>query len=207
MNAVRTLALTLIVLVGVYLLAWIGWYMSMMGTNFEYVLPYFRYGWKGGGERPTFIQFFAIATTVLAAFPVWLLVRRRHKRKSLNGVVYGSAAIGLGVICVGAAWQYSDAVSSKVEWSILQKAMRQERPSTLVGSAVVVEADGHHVLRVDAENGRDHVWIMLDAKHEPFVKRLPDLPYRMDIMDIAKIFSSGVASQAVRLELTMHARR
>ena len=76
MSALRTLVLTLILLVGVYLLAWIGWYMSMVGTNFTYVLPYLRYGWKGGGELVAFIQLFAIATTFLAAIPVWLLVRQ-----------------------------------------------------------------------------------------------------------------------------------
>ena len=109
------------------------------------------------------------------------------------------------VVSLGAAWQYSDEVASKSEWAVLRKAAQEDRFSAQAGAAVVVEVDGYHVLRVDADNGRDHVWIMLDAKHEPYVKRLPDLPYRVDIKDLAKIYPA--TSFWVRTELSMHAKR
>ena len=205
MSALRTLVLTLIVLVGAYLLAWIGWYVSLVGANFEYMLPYFRHGWTDPGEKGAFIQLFAVGTTLLGAIPVWLLVRFRHKRKRVRRAVFCAVAASFGVVGLGAAWLYIDDVSSKSEWAILRKAAQEDRLSATAGSAVVVEVDGYHVLRVDAENGRDHVWIMLDAKHEPYVKSLPDLPYKIDIKDLAKIFPT--TSFWVRTELTMHAKR
>jgi hypothetical protein len=162
---------------------------------------------REGGEKPTFIQLFAIASTLLAAPLVWFVVRRRRDSKSLHAIPYVALAIAVGTGAYGIAWYFWNDAQSKVEWSILQKVEHEDRFAALVGSAVVVESDGYHLLRVEAENGRGHVWIMLDAKHEPLVKRLPDLPYRIDVKDSAKVLSSGVASMAVRIELTMHTRR
>ncbi|MBN9090238.1 MAG: hypothetical protein J0J01_25280 [Reyranella sp.] len=203
----RGLALTLLMLPAIYLVAWIGWCMTMMGTDFGYVHDYFRDGWTGGGEKPTFIQLFEMTSTLLAAPVVWFVVRRRRNSKSLNAIPYVALAIVAGTGAYGTAWYFWDKAQSKVEWSILEKAAHQDRFAALVGPAVIAEADGYHLLRVEAENGRDHVWIMLDAKHEPLVKRLLDLPYRIAVQDAAKVFSSGVASMAVRIELTMYARR
>lgn len=66
-------------LVCVYLASWFVVYAVIMEFDFRLIFSYFKWSWSGGFELPSFIQFFAIATTVLYFIIIAILFFRKRK--------------------------------------------------------------------------------------------------------------------------------
>lgn len=53
-------------------------YFAIMGLDVQYYFAYLWFAWTGGGEKPTFMNWFACAFAMVT-FGIWLIVRR-HKQ-------------------------------------------------------------------------------------------------------------------------------
>jgi hypothetical protein len=67
----------------IYGISWVLMYFLLEGFDTEYMLEYFRLGWTpGAGERPVFIQFFAIGLTIIICGflgLIWFIRREKLK--------------------------------------------------------------------------------------------------------------------------------
>jgi len=68
------------VLAGVagYVFGWAISYTVLMGADFRYVFEYLRLAWTDPGERPTIIQFGAVAMAIVAPLTLWVICRSRR---------------------------------------------------------------------------------------------------------------------------------
>jgi hypothetical protein len=71
--------------------------------------------------------------------------------------------------------------------------------------AVIIERQPPYCAAgVVAFDGHARVWILLDAKSNPLIKKLPDLNYRLSGSDLLAILRACEVSSNVRVELQSH---
>jgi hypothetical protein len=77
MNRLLSIVATVIIS---YFLSWSVAYVVLIGWDLKYYWHYLRLAWTGPGERPAFIQMYAIVATVVVCILVLVLRRKRAGR-------------------------------------------------------------------------------------------------------------------------------
>jgi type II secretory pathway pseudopilin PulG len=99
-----------------------------------------------------------------------------------------------------------DEIASKHEWSIIQATEWKFRGQS-IGEHLIFHTEDHYslvgVLSADASQ---RVWILLNPRHCPFYKRIPEVSLSLTESDITKIKSSGNIHPAVLAELMTYCK-
>ena len=108
-----------------------------------------------------------------------------------------------GSIVASAQSENVDELRSKPEWSYLQRLEFQYRADQVAGLIVEKNKD-YCAVGIPALNKNSRVWMLLNAKYRPLVKKLPDIEYRLAGDNLADILKSCAVSDTVRGELERH---
>ena len=120
------------------------------------------------------------------------------------------AAAVLSVVVFLIAWfivsilRGSDEIQARSEWSVLQNLEVRYRKNPTDRAVIIEKQPPYCAAGVVALDGRARVWIMLDAKTKPALKKLPDLNYRLSDSELSEILRACPVSGDVRIELQHH---
>jgi hypothetical protein len=67
---------------------------------------------------------------------------------------------------------------SKGEYSVLQ-VVEYEHRQTPVSGVQVIEKNGYLVAGFRPDGANENVWVLLNARHEPYYKQMPDTPFKV----------------------------
>ena len=109
-----------------------------------------------------------------------------------------AAALALAV----AACSGPESLGNKSEWSILQGVEHEHRTSS-VRAPVVISVSGRRVAGLPRTDGPGLVWVLLNPKHDPLYKQLPDGQFSLSAAQLASL---QVSEPAVLAELRAHVR-
>ena len=91
---------------------------------------------------------------------------------------------------------------SKSEWSVLQGVEYSHRSEPL-SAPLTIEVSGHRVLGLPRNDKPGSIWILLDPKHVPLYKQLPEGSYSLSKPQLAAL---QVREPAVLAQLQKHVR-
>jgi hypothetical protein len=97
----------------------------------------------------------------------------------------------------------NEELASKPEWSAIQiiELQHRDKPS---GGIEFVKVGEYSIVGLPVPDARKEIWIMLNPKHPPYYKQLPDGGYTLSKEDLKKILASGVVSSTVQNCLESH---
>jgi hypothetical protein len=95
-------------------------------------------------------------------------------------------------------------LAAKPEISLLQGVEFRNRGKSQSTQLLVEKTDDYCSAGIIATDGMTRVWILLNSKQPPLVKKLPDLDYRISQGDIDRVGSQCSVSREVLAELTSH---
>jgi hypothetical protein len=98
----------------------------------------------------------------------------------------------------------SDEIQARSEWSVLQNLEVRYRKYPTDRAVLLDKQPPYCAAGVVALDGHARVWILLDAKTKPLLKKLPDLNYRLSGDDMSEILRACPVSNDVRIELQSH---
>lgn len=98
----------------------------------------------------------------------------------------------------------SDEIQARSEWSVLQNLEVRYRKYPTDRAVLLDKQPPYCAAGVVALDGHARVWILLDAKTKPLLKKLPDLNYRLSGDDLLEILRACPVSNDVRIELQSH---
>lgn len=98
----------------------------------------------------------------------------------------------------------SDEIQARSEWSVLQNLEVRYRKYPTDRAVLLDKQPPYCAAGVVTLDGHARVWILLDAKTKPLLKKLPDLNYRLSDDDMAEILRTCHVSNEVRIELQSH---
>ena len=98
----------------------------------------------------------------------------------------------------------SDEIQARSEWSVLQNLEVRYRKNPTDRAVVIEKQPPYCAAGVVALDGHARVWILLDAKTKPALKKLPDLNYRLSDSELSEILRICPISGDVRIELQHH---
>jgi hypothetical protein len=98
----------------------------------------------------------------------------------------------------------SDEIQARSEWSVLQNLEVRYRKYPTDRAVLLDKQPPYCAAGVVALDGHARVWILLDAKTKPLLKKLPDLNYRLSGGDMSEILRTCPVSNDVRIELQSH---
>jgi hypothetical protein len=98
----------------------------------------------------------------------------------------------------------SDEIQARSEWSVLQNLEVRYRKYPTDRAVLLDKQPPYCAAGVVALDGHARVWILLDAKTKPLLKKLPDLNYRLSGDDMSEILRACPVSNEVRIELQSH---
>lgn len=97
----------------------------------------------------------------------------------------------------------NDELRSAPEWSVLQNLEVRYRGQT--GLPVIVEKQERHCAAgIWAADRSTRVWILLDARYQPLVKKLPDGKYDLNRDGLKQILDTCQPTAKVLAELQNH---
>ena len=115
----------------------------------------------------------------------------RYFRRSIALVAF------LLVSCSG-----PESMGNKSEWAVLQ-GVEYDHRSILLSAPMVLTIDDYRLAGLPKANGSGAVWVLLNPKHEPLYKQLPQDPYRLSAAQLAAL---NVSDPSVLAELRTHVR-
>jgi len=98
----------------------------------------------------------------------------------------------------------SDEIQARSEWSVLQNLEVRYRNYPTDRAVLLDKQPPYCAAGVVSLDGHARVWIMLYAKTNPLLKKLPDLNYRLSGDDMSEILRACPVSNDVRIELQSH---
>jgi hypothetical protein len=98
----------------------------------------------------------------------------------------------------------SDEIQARPEWSVLQNLEVRYRKSPTDRGVVIEKQPPYCAAGIIALDGHARVWILLEAKTKPLLKKLPDLNYRLSGRDLSEILRACPVSSDARIELQNH---
>jgi hypothetical protein len=98
----------------------------------------------------------------------------------------------------------SDEIQARSEWSVLQNLEVRYRKYPTDRAVLLDKQPPYCAAGVVALDGHARVWILLDAKTKPLLKKLPDLNYRLSGDEMSEILRACPVSNEVRIELQSH---
>lgn len=101
----------------------------------------------------------------------------------------------------------SDELQSKPEWSVLQNLEFRYRTNPIASRLLIEKQDAHCAVGIVSADGQSRVWLLLNAAHEPLVKKLPELEYWLSEAEFTKILGACKINEQVRSELVAHIAR
>jgi len=110
----------------------------------------------------------------------------------------------LFVWCIVSILKGSDEIQARSEWSVLQNLEVRYRKYPTDRAVLLDKQPPYCAAGVVTLDGHARVWILLDAKTKPLLKKLPDLNYRLSDDDMAEILRTCHVSNEVRIELQSH---
>lgn len=115
------------------------------------------------------------------------------------------AAVIAGVtLTVSTGLSQSSELAAKPEVSLLQGVEFRNRGKS-PGVRLLVDKRGDYCSAgILATDGKTRVWILLRSTEPPFVKKLPDLDYRITQQEIDRLGSECSVSNEVAAELRSH---
>jgi len=79
-----------------------------------------------------------------------------------------------------------DEVGSKPEFSILQKVELENRQD-IISKPRIIERDGYIIVGCPMETEKRNTWILLNAKHSPYYKQIPQGNFTLTKEDLDRI--------------------
>jgi hypothetical protein len=97
----------------------------------------------------------------------------------------------------------NEELASKVEWSIVQSVEWQHRDKP--GDKIeIVRMNEYSLVGIPVKEGREKVWVMLNAKNPPYYKQLTAGNYKLSEQDFKAIVASNIVSSTVANCLESH---
>lgn len=98
----------------------------------------------------------------------------------------------------------SDEIQARSEWSILQNLETRYRKTPTERTVLIEKQQGSCAAGIVAVEGNARVWILLDAKTKPPLKKLSNLNYHLSSSELTDILRACPVSNDVRSELRSH---
>jgi hypothetical protein len=87
-------------------------------------------------------------------------------------------------------------ISTKSEYAVLQQIEYNHRQINI--SDVQIKMIGNYtVAGFRADNGKNNVWILLNAKHAPYYKQIPQDRFSLTAVELERIRATGNVSSTV----------
>jgi hypothetical protein len=87
-------------------------------------------------------------------------------------------------------------ISTKSEYAVLQQVEYENRQNII--SDVQIKIIGRYVVAgFRADNGRNNVWILLNVKHPPYYKQIPQNRFSITSVDLERIRENENVSSTV----------
>jgi hypothetical protein len=113
-------------------------------------------------------------------------------------------AVLLAVWFIVSILKGSDEIQARPEWSVLQNLEVRYRKNPTDRAVVIEKQPPYCAAGIVALDGHARVWILLDAKSKPLLKKLSDLNYRLSGSDLSEILRACPVSNDARIELQSH---
>lgn len=98
----------------------------------------------------------------------------------------------------------SDEIQARAEWSVLQNLELRYRKNPSDLAIVIDKQPPYCAVGILSVDGHARIWLLLDGKTKPALKKLSSLDYRVSSSDLAAIFRACPVSNDVRSELHSH---
>jgi hypothetical protein len=85
---------------------------------------------------------------------------------------------------------------SKSEYLALQVLEQAER-KTMITNAEIRTKHGYIIAGFRATSGKENTWVLLNAKHSPYYKQMPQVPFTLTRADMDKIRRMPEVSETV----------
>ena len=99
-----------------------------------------------------------------------------------------------------------ESVKSKEEYSVLQ-VVEYEHRGTSVSGVQIVERQGYRIAGFRSERGDGNVWILLDPRHAPHYKQVPEAPFKISTADLEIVRRTPSVSREVLAALEARVSR
>jgi hypothetical protein len=101
----------------------------------------------------------------------------------------------------------SDEIQSKREWSILQSLELKYRDRPLQDGVFVDQIDEFTAAAIRSDDGKTRVWVLLNPKHEPLIKHLPNMAFTLTPDELHQLESSYEIKPIVREYLSTQSKK
>lgn len=126
----------------------------------------------------------------------------------LRHFVFGTVLV-ITILAVAVVFRWfrtSDEIGSKPEASVIQTLEMKYRNQPMTPKLVVQRKNGYDAVGIVAKDGRERVWLLLNAKHPPLVKLSSPADYQLTPTDIEWLKGQCQISDAVYQTLERHAQ-
>lgn len=124
----------------------------------------------------------------------------------LRHLVFGTVlAIMILALAVVFRWfRTSDEIGSKPEASVIQTLEMRYRNQPLTPKLLIQRRNGYDAVGIVAKDGRERVWLLLNAKYPPLVKLSSSADFQLTVADIDWLKGQCQVSEAVYQTLQRH---
>ena len=135
-------------------------------------------------------------------------VESPRKLGARNRVVFGWALTGIAVAFYATACSRNpgdgrESVGDKKEWSILQTVELEGRNRALEGMEFRT-IEGYDLVCVAREGDSRRIWIMLNPRHAPLYKQLPQGNFSLSVAELEELSRRTRLTSTVRQALASH---